>query len=265
MALARHERDAQLVATWRRGRVRVPVQMDEAPAGSSSKSRSRMAQASSSREDEERATIKFMNHAQKIFDLFKPRAQWFNDVVVRSRLGGLCMTGYSTISHGMQGAFVERWHKETYSFHFPVRELTITLLDVACLLHLPIKGRLLDHSRIQRVKAIELMVDYLGMEPNMADYECKATSGAHIRFSNLKELYENHLVAAAESKQEGDRIFTEYHHGCALRCWFMFLVGSALFMDKSVTYADMTYLRYFIDLTTVHEWNWGAASMGWII
>ncbi|XP_058757459.1 uncharacterized protein LOC131630722 [Vicia villosa] len=28
---------------------------------------------------------------------------------------------------------------------------------------------------------------------------------------------------------------------------------------------DMTYLRYFIDLTTVHEWNWGAAILSWII
>ncbi|XP_058780623.1 protein MAIN-LIKE 1-like [Vicia villosa] len=174
-------------------------------------------------EGEERETIKSMNHARKLFDLFKPRAQWFNDVVDGSGLGGLCMTEYSTISHGMQGAFVERWHKETFSFHFPVGDLTITLHDVACLLHLPTRVRLLDHSRIQRVEAIEWMVDYLGMDPNMLDYECRATSGAHIRFSRLKEHYENHLVAVAESEEEGDGLFVEYHYGCALRCWFMFL------------------------------------------
>ncbi|XP_058776933.1 uncharacterized protein LOC131651278 [Vicia villosa] len=88
----------------------------------------------------------------------------------------------------------------------------------------------------------------------MADYECRATSGAHIRFSSLKELYENHLVAAAESEQEGDGLFTEYHRACALKCWFMFLVDTTLFVDKSATYIDMTYLRYFIELT-----------IGWII
>ncbi|XP_058765778.1 protein MAIN-LIKE 2-like [Vicia villosa] len=168
-------------------------------------------------EGEERPTIKFVNHARKIFSLFKPQAQWFNDVVAGSGLSELCMTGYSTINHDMQGAFVERWHKEMSSFHLPVGELTITLHDVACLLHLPIRGRLLDYSRIQRVEVIEWMVDYLGMDPNMADYECRATSGAHIRFSSLKELYENHLVAAAESEQEGDGLFTEYHRACALR------------------------------------------------
>ncbi|XP_058734878.1 protein MAIN-LIKE 1-like [Vicia villosa] len=99
-------------------------------------------------EEEERPTIKSMNHARKIFSLLKPQAQWFNNVVAGSGLGELCMTDYSTISHGMQDAFVERWHKETSFFHLHVGELTITLHNVACLLHLPIKGRLLDHSRI---------------------------------------------------------------------------------------------------------------------
>ncbi|XP_058772470.1 uncharacterized protein LOC131646457 [Vicia villosa] len=41
------------------------------------------------------------------------------------------------------------------------------------------------HSRILRVEAIEWMVDYLGMDPNMADYECRATNGAHIRHCTL--------------------------------------------------------------------------------
>src|SRR4051812_30481944 len=111
-----------------------------------------------------------VNHSRKIFGLFKPAAQWFNDHVRGSELSGLCMTGYTTISTGMQGAFVERWHKETSSFHLPVGEMTITLHDVQCLLHLPvgemtitlhdvqcllhlpIRGALLDHSRIQRVE-----------------------------------------------------------------------------------------------------------------
>src|SRR3954465_11515996 len=113
-----------------------------------------------------------VNHARKVFSLFKLTAEWFNDAVRGSGLSGLCMTGYSTISHGMQGAFVEGWHKETSSFHFPVGEMTITLHDVQCLFHLPIWGALLTHSRIQRVEAIEWMTLYLGMEHEVAHYEC---------------------------------------------------------------------------------------------
>ncbi|XP_058773308.1 protein MAIN-LIKE 1-like [Vicia villosa] len=89
-------------------------------------------------EGEERPTIKSVNHARKIFSLFKPQARWFNDVVAGRGLGGLCMTGHSSIIHDMQGDFVERWNKETSSFHLPVGKLTITLHEVACLLHLPI-------------------------------------------------------------------------------------------------------------------------------
>ncbi|XP_058758187.1 uncharacterized protein LOC131631411 [Vicia villosa] len=151
----------------------------------------------------ERMPIKSVNHLRKIFDLFKPQAQWFN-VVGESGLDRLCCTGYVTIIHCMQRAFAERWHKETLSFHFRVGGLTITLHDVACLLNLPIRGRLLDHSLIQRVDAIEWMVDYMGMDSYMADVECRKNNGAHIRFSSLKELYENHLVAATEFEEKGD-------------------------------------------------------------
>jgi len=37
---------------------------------------------------------------------------------------------------GLIFAFVERWYKETSSFHLPVGEVTITQDDVASLLHL---------------------------------------------------------------------------------------------------------------------------------
>lgn len=36
--------------------------------------------------------------------------------------------------------FVERWHKETSSFHLPFGEMTITLDDVSSLFHLPMIG-----------------------------------------------------------------------------------------------------------------------------
>src|SRR3954463_1210474 len=160
-----------------------------------------------------------VNHTRKIFSLFKPTAEWFNDAVRVSELSGLCMRGYTTISHGMQGAFVERWHKETSSFHLPVGEMTITLHDVQFLLHLPIRRPRLTHSRIQRVEAIEWMVLYVGMEPEVADFECATTSRPHIRFITLSRYFEHHLVAAAKAEAEGDELFTHYHCGCALRCW----------------------------------------------
>src|SRR3954466_8887787 len=105
---------------------------------------------------------------------------------------------------------------------------------------------------------------YLGMEPEVADYECITTSGPHIRFTILSRYFEHHLVAAAEAKDAGDELFTHYHRGCALWCWYMHVVGAAIFMDKSARYVDVTYLRYFMDLTTVHQWNWGSAVLAYL-
>ncbi|XP_058775350.1 protein MAIN-LIKE 1-like [Vicia villosa] len=205
--------------------------------------------------------LKYVNHARKIFDLYHPDADWFREAIFGSRLARFCCSGNSTINHGMQGEFVERWHKETSSFHFPVGEMTITLDDVAFLLHLPIKWSLLNHSHITRDVATEWIVDYLGAQPKKAYEKCSSINGAHAKFSFLKDLYHNHLVMATDSKTEGGKLFAQYHRLCALRCYFMFLVGTSLFVDQSANYVDVTYPWYFIDLDKVRESNWVAGCL----
>lgn len=82
-----------------------------------------------------------------------------------SGLRDLCKTKYSTINHDKLSAFVERWYSETPSVHLTHGDISITLDDVSCILHLLIKGRLLDHDRVIRDEAMELMVTYLGAIP----------------------------------------------------------------------------------------------------
>lgn len=41
----------------------------------------------------------------------------------------------------------------------------ITLDDIACLLHLSTRGRLLDHFRIIHNEAVDMIVMYLGADP----------------------------------------------------------------------------------------------------
>lgn len=54
----------------------------------------------------------------------------------------MCKTGYGTINHDILSVFVEIWHTETSSFHLPHGEMSITLDDAPCLLHLSITGKL---------------------------------------------------------------------------------------------------------------------------
>jgi hypothetical protein len=88
---------------------------------------------------------------------------------------------------------VERWHEETSSFHFPFGEMTVTLDDVASLLHILIDGMLLSHGSISRDEAVEWMEEYLGSSTSDALKEDDKTKGAHCRFSYLETIFKERL------------------------------------------------------------------------
>ena len=58
-----------------------------------------------------------------------------------TRLYDFHLIAYGRVDRAIITALVERWRQETHTFHLPLREATITLLDVALLTRLPIKGR----------------------------------------------------------------------------------------------------------------------------
>lgn len=80
-----------------------------------------------------------------------------------SRLGSLVATCYEEVEKGILSAFVERWHRETSSFHLPVGEMTITLDDVSSLLHLPILGGFWSHPGSEREISYRLLRDLIGV------------------------------------------------------------------------------------------------------
>ena len=88
--------------------------------------------------------------------------------VSRSGLSSLQRTSLNKIDINLVSAFVERWHLETSSFHMPFGEMSITLDDVACLLHLPIRGIFWSPQDVTEELAVELAVDYLGVSQGQA-------------------------------------------------------------------------------------------------
>ena len=108
-------------------------------------------------------TLKVINHGRKISKLTLPLETWFDDLLGTTGLRDLTLCQYSMVNWGMTNAFVERWHEETSLFHLPHREMTITLDDVACLLDLPIRGRFLDHEKLEKDEMIEMLVERLGL------------------------------------------------------------------------------------------------------
>jgi hypothetical protein len=47
----------------------------------------------------------------------------------------------------------------------------------------------------------------------------------------------------------------------ALRIYLMYLVRITLSTDKSITYVDVVYLRYFRDLEVIASFSWGVAAL----
>ncbi|KAI5381249.1 hypothetical protein KIW84_UN0886 [Lathyrus oleraceus] len=86
-------------------------------------------------------------------------------------------TSLNKIDTNLVSAFVERWHLETSSFHMPFGEMSITLDDVACLLHLPIRGIFWSPQDVTEELAVELAVDYLGVSQSQAQSHVRAAGG----------------------------------------------------------------------------------------
>lgn len=71
----------------------------------------------------------------------------FWDPIRAYGLFDLLYTAYQNVSYGMLTALCERWNTWTSSFHLPMGEMTVTLDDAACLLHIPIEGKMLCHDK----------------------------------------------------------------------------------------------------------------------
>ena len=52
-------------------------------------------------------------------------------VIQEAGFGGMAKLRHLKVDHGLVTALVERWRLETYTFHFPTGECTITLEDVS--------------------------------------------------------------------------------------------------------------------------------------
>jgi len=98
----------------------------------------------------------------------------------------LLKKGYKFISHGLVCALTERWHQETSSFHLPVGEMTITLDDVACLLHIPIARRFIEEDELSHEQGRGLLVNELCFTEEDVVEQVNKHCGAHVSFTALK-------------------------------------------------------------------------------
>ncbi|XP_006599897.1 protein MAIN-LIKE 1-like [Glycine max] len=114
----------------------------------------------SMRDFRERPELKLSSHGRKVHSLGR-LVPAIEGLVAGTGLSPLIACSVDTGDRGLLSSFVERWHRETSSFHLPVGELTITLDDVSSLLHLPVVGDLHVFQLLHVDDAVQMLVDLL--------------------------------------------------------------------------------------------------------
>ncbi|XP_006576062.1 protein MAIN-LIKE 1-like [Glycine max] len=102
-------------------------------------------------------------------------------LVTATGLSHVIACSLDTGNRGFILAFVERWHKEMSNFHLSVGEVTITLDDVAFLLHLPIIGTFHSFDILHVDEVVLMLVELLKVIRDEARAETGATH-VHVVF-----------------------------------------------------------------------------------
>ncbi|RHN49885.1 putative protein-serine/threonine phosphatase [Medicago truncatula] len=194
--------------------------------------------------------------------------RWFWDPVDTSGLRPLLLTGYESISHGLVCALAERWHEETSSFHLPVGEMTVTLDDVACLLDIPIVGRLIEEDDLDHCVGVELLENQLLFTVEDAMEQVSYNSGAYVTYTALKERYEqllnrcNQLVGedlSEEEEEEQRRV-----RPACVKAFLLLLLGYTLFAGKNSKTINLLWLLAIQNLDELGEWSWGGMGLAFL-
>ena len=132
--------------------------------------------------------LKLSSHGRKVHNLGRPIPA-IEDMVAGTGLSPLITCSIDTGNRGLISSFVKRWHRKTSSFHLPVAEISITLDDVATLLHLPIVGALHDFQPLYSDEAVLLLIELLMVSPEVAMAETGQCGGPYVRLQWLREIY----------------------------------------------------------------------------
>ncbi|XP_012483047.1 serine/threonine-protein phosphatase 7 long form homolog [Gossypium raimondii] len=150
----------------------------------------------------------------------------------------------SDLRYDLLSALVERWHPETYTFHFLCGECTVTLEDVTIRLGLLIDGRPVTGVSSFTDPAV-LCYQLLGDWPG--DDESNFTG---LKFTWLKPKF-GQLSATA----------TECELMCSVRVYIMHILGGVLMPDANNNKVHLMYLPLLADLSSVRSYSWGSTVL----
>ena len=183
---------------------------------------------------QEQPELKLSSNGRKVHKLGRPLPA-IEEMVAGTRLSPLIACSIDTGDQRSISSFVERWHQETSTFHLPVGEVSITLDDIASLLHLPIVGDFHAFQPLHINEAVLMLVELLMVSPEVAMAEIGHCCGPYVRLHWLRDVYQR-------------RCQTQ-HWTAAARAYHLHLLDCTLFANKSATRVHVVHLDALRDLT----------------
>jgi hypothetical protein len=183
-----------------------------------------------------------------------------------SGLTPLLISGYENISHRFVCTMSETWHEETSSFHLTFGEMTIILDDVACLLGIPITGRLLLDKELKREEGIEMMQVDLLFTAEATAKEVARQCAAHISFSVLRRRYKellnrcNQLLEPDTQEEQNEQ--AQVMMTC-IKAFLLLFLGWTIFparTSKILICCGCLRCKIWTSLTTSHGVGWDLFS-----
>ncbi|WCJ37421.1 Aminotransferase-like plant mobile domain family protein [Euphorbia peplus] len=195
-------------------------------------------------EGQERGALRCHEHTSKLGEWkLNPRQI---ELVEKAGFGYLRKIPAISLDNPLISALVERWRRETNTFHFIVGEMTVTLQDVALLLGLAIDGKpVIGITHTTCTKVCETL---LGRAPD-SNY----ASGGMVKLSWLKEFF-SHCPEDA---------LPEQIEQCT-RAYLLYLVGSTIFSTTTGNKVPVMYLPLFENFEDAGNYAWGAAALAFL-
>ncbi|KAJ0054709.1 hypothetical protein Pint_01880 [Pistacia integerrima] len=193
---------------------------------------------------QERGALRCHEHTSKLGEWrLMPRQI---ELVEKAGFGYLRKIPAISLDNPLISALVERWRRETNTFHFIVGEMTVTLQDVALMLGLAIDGK--PVIGVTHTTCTSVCLKYLGKVPD-SNY----ASGGMVKLSWLKEYFS--ICPEDASTEEVER---------HTRAYLLYLVGSTIFSTTTGNKVPVMYLPLFEDFEDAGTYAWGAATLAFL-
>ncbi|XP_073029259.1 serine/threonine-protein phosphatase 7 long form homolog [Primulina eburnea] len=149
-------------------------------------------------------------------------------------------------------AIVERWRRETHTFHLTVGEATITLQDVALIWGLNIDGIPITgvDTAYNKHTLQQRCATWLGFSPTSSQIK-----GAHLYLTSSLDHCLNNMI----NDQSTEEDVAQYS-----RCVALMIIGGCMFPDSEGAAVKLMYLQFLEDIELVNTYSWGSAVLAYL-